>query len=93
LISNENDREFISYPTKLFLQLGERFIIGWVANIESFDLKGREYCLQCWKITLENDLTGLAILGIEEIDLDRGGLLGHSMNSPGKESNTKNKNH
>ena len=45
------------------------------------------------ELALENDLAGLAILGIEKIDLDRGGLLGHSMNSPGKESNTKNKNH
>jgi hypothetical protein len=93
LISDEDDREFTLYMAKLFLQFGERFIIGRVTHIEGLEFEGGDHRLQCGKIALENDLTGLAILGIEEIDSDgRRGWLGHPMGGPTEESDTEKKN-
>jgi hypothetical protein len=93
LISDEDGREFTPCTASLFLQLGERFIIGRATHVEGLDFESRDHCLQRGKIALENDLTGLAILGIEEIDLDgRRGWLGHPMDGPIEESETEKKN-
>jgi hypothetical protein len=86
LISNEDDGEFVSGPAKLILQFGKGLIMGRVPNIEGFDFEGGEHCLQCWKITLKNDLAGLAILGIEKIDLDGRRGLRDSMNREREEN-------
>jgi hypothetical protein len=93
VISDEEDREFTPCTAKLLLQFGERFIIGWVTHIEGLDFEGGDHRLQCGKIALENNLTGLAVRGIEEIDLDgRRGWLGHPMDGPTEESDTEKKN-
>jgi hypothetical protein len=93
LISDEDDREFISCRAKPFLQFGERFIIGRLTHVERLDFERWDRRLQRRKITLENDLTGLTIVRVEEIDLDgRRRLLGHPVESPAEESDTENKN-
>jgi hypothetical protein len=86
LISHEDNREFVFCTAKLFFQFGKNFIIGWVSNIERFDFEGGNHGLQCWKITLKNDLAGLAILSVEKIDLDGRGALCDSING-GREKN------
>jgi hypothetical protein len=78
LVSYENDREFIFCPTELFLEFAQSFIIGWIAQIEILNLEGGKHCFERGEVTLENHLTGLAILSIEEIDPKRGGRLGGS---------------
>jgi hypothetical protein len=80
MISDKNDREFISCTTELFLQSRQSLIVSWIPNIESFHFEGRDYGLQRWKITLKNDLTGLAIFSVEEIDLNGRRGLGLSEN-------------
>jgi hypothetical protein len=89
LISDEDDRESTSCPAEFFLQFGKGFIIGRVSNVERFDFEGGNHRLQCWKITLKNGLTGLAILSVEEIDLDgRGGLCGSTSGRREENKNT-----
>jgi hypothetical protein len=46
------------------------------AYIKRFDFEGGKHCLQCGEVVLKDDLAGVAILSMEEIDLDRGGGLG-----------------
>jgi len=80
LISNEDDRKFVGRATELFLQFAQRFIIDWIACIEGFNFKVGDHRLQRREIILKNDLTGLAVLGIEEVDLDGRSSLGYSIN-------------
>jgi hypothetical protein len=44
--------------------------MGGICHIKGFDLKGREGRCKSGKITLEDHLTWLAILRIEEIEID-----------------------
>jgi hypothetical protein len=59
--------------------------MGGVVHIESFNLEGGKHGLESWEVTLEDHLTGLAILRREEIDLKRRGRLGNSINGERKE--------
>ena len=80
LICNEDDRKFAGRAAELFLQFAQRLIIDWIARIEGFNFKVGDHRLQRREIILKNDLTGLAVLGIEEVDLDGRSSLGYSIN-------------
>jgi hypothetical protein len=45
--------------------------------------------LKGWKVTLKDNLTGLAILGVEEVNLNRSGRLGNSLNGERKKKKDK----
>jgi hypothetical protein len=45
--------------------------------------------LKGWKVALKDNLAGLAILSIEEIDLDGSGRLGSSINGERKKNKDK----
>ncbi len=70
LISDKDNRKLTSFKAKPFFDSGKGFIERGISNVISFDFKGREHWLERGKITLEDDLAGLAILGIEKIEID-----------------------
>jgi hypothetical protein len=45
--------------------------------------------LKGWKVALKDNLTGLAILGVEEVNLNRSGRLGNSLNGERKKKKDK----
>jgi hypothetical protein len=84
LIPDKNNRELIPRTTKLFFKFRQSLIMVRTAYIESFNFEAGKHCLQCGEVALKDDLAGLAILGMEEIDLDRGGGLSIPVNGEKK---------
>jgi hypothetical protein len=54
--------------------LTESLVIGWVCDIKDLHFEGGKHRLKGGEIILQDDLTGLAILRIEIIDLGCRGL-------------------
>jgi len=75
VVSDDDYREFTFPSIELGLPSCEKFIIGRIPNIEGFDIERGKSRFECGEVTLQDDLTGLAIFRMKEVERNGRGRL------------------